>query len=375
MVDTFYVLNDDPERVFVRYYDNGDPQRRSELEAQWQTFERFDPSTREIYHLRMRPTNHVTEVVVDTLMPPGATPGRYRVEVFIPGEHATTRRALFTVAHNLLLNEADQALLDLEERMVLVDMKDYYDVWFPLGDFILDPARHPHIGRVRQYDLTREQPAAEISFGPVRWIPVPEPGTENGRFDSPVGTPEERQGMFPPGPVLYGKYPVWAGEWFDANPFLNFYIYGCHTGADLNLPGISAADQGKPVYAIGDGLVTYAGRAGSWGNIIVIEHPDAMVTRPDGHVVRQMVYSRYGHVEDNILVRAGQAVTRGANIGFIGLAAGATAGWHLHFDVSYTDVLKRRPSYWPNTRNSRETMKEEVLRHFIDPLKFIQLNH
>jgi hypothetical protein len=375
MADTIYALNDDPERVAIRYYDNGDPEKRAELENQWESFERFDPFTRELYNIRTRPTNHVTEVVSDTLIAPGAAPGRYRIETFIPGKHATTQRALFTVAYGLLVDENNQALLDLEERMVLVDMHNIFDVWYPLGDYVLETNKHPHIGRVRQYDITREEPRTEISFGPVRWIPIPEPGSESGRFDSPVGTPEERQGPFPPGPMFYNKYPVWAGEWFDVNPFLNYYMYGCHTGADLNLPGVSAADKGKPIYAISEGVVTYAGRAGTWGNIIVIEHPDAMVSRHDGRITRQAVYSRYGHVDDNILVRSGEPVTRGQNIGFIGLAAGARSGWHLHFDISYTDVLKRRPSYWPNPRNSRDTMKKEVLMHFLDPLQFIHENH
>jgi len=222
MPETIYVLNDDPEWVKLRYYDNGDPQKRKDLEAQWETFERFDPATRELYNLRYRPSNHVTEVVVDTFIPPGAASGRYRVETFIPAKHATTRRALFTVAYDLLVQEADQSVLDLEERMVLVDMHDMYDVWFPLGDYRFDLTRHPYMGRVRQYDLSREQPPAEISFGPVRWVPIPEPGSESGRFDSPVGSIDERQGPFPAGPVLYGKYPVWAGEWFDVNPFLNW---------------------------------------------------------------------------------------------------------------------------------------------------------
>ena len=375
MADTLYVLNDDPEKTVIRYYDNGDPQKLGELEAEWEVFERFDPFTRELYNIRKRPTSHVTEVVVETYMPAGAPPGRYRVETFIPGQHATTRRALFTVAYDVLINEVDQMLLDLEERMVLVDMHDIFDNWFSLGDFELDPGKHPHIGRVRQYDISREQPPSEISFGPVRWISLPEPGSVIGRFDSPVGNPEEREGPFPPGRVLWGKYPVWAGEWFDANPFLTFYTWGCHTGADLNLPGITSADKGKPIYAVSEGVVTYAGKAGTWGNIIVIEHPDAMVSRPDGIMVRQAVYSRYGHVDDDIRVRTGEAVARGQNVGFIGLAAGAIGGWHLHFDVSYTDILRRRPSYWPNPRNSRDSNRSEVLRHFIDPLQFIHENH
>jgi len=96
-------------------------------------------------------------------------------------------------------------------------------------------------------------------------------------------------------------------------------------------------------------------------------------------------------VEDQILVRAGDVVQRGQHIGYIGLARGATSGWHLHFDVSYTDILKRRPAHWPDlggmqsmrgsARESRgyegfrTSIMRQVLSHYLDPLRFIQDNH
>jgi murein DD-endopeptidase MepM/ murein hydrolase activator NlpD len=184
-----------------------------------------------------------------------------------------------------------------------------------------------------------------------------------------------------------------VGAWFDANPFLNWYTYGYHTGADLNLPGSSAADKGKEIYSIGDGVVTYAGRAGTWGNIIVIEHQNALVTLPNGQRRRQVVYSRYGHVDDHILVKKGQSLKRGQNIGYIGLAANAVAGWHLHFDICYTDLLLRRPAHWPNMdtiralrwsnrdpesrgyRSAQSAVLREVINNYLDPLRFIMENH
>lgn len=373
MAGTLYVLNNDPDNFSIRYYDNGDPEQRLLLEEDWQTFERFDPSTRELYQILVRPTNHVVEVAVDRLIPGDPQAGRYRIEVFIPGKRATTRRAVFSVVQDLLPGEEGETVLD--DRLVLVDMSEIFDVWYTLGEYDLEPEKHSRIGRVRQYDLSREDPPEEVSFGPVRWVLLPDPAAGLLRYDSPVGTAEERDGPFPTGRVLFRKYPAWAGEWFDVNPFLTWYTFGYHTGSDLNLPGVSGADKGEPVYAVADGMVTYSGRAGTWGNIIVVEHADGMVTHHDGHIERQPVYSRYGHVDDRIQVRAGESVARGQLLGYIGLAAGATAGWHLHFDICYTDALKRRPSYWPNTRNSRDTIKAEVLRHFIDPFQFIRDNH
>ncbi len=397
MTDTLYIFNEDPLHFFVEYFDQGDPERREKLERAWQTFQRYDPLRRLSYKIWLRKSNEQAEVAVDHLLPSDAPAGRYRVETFVPGVHATTQRAVFVIATGVRPTETGGQ--HLEEQMVLVDMNELYDVWYSLGEYYLEPGRHPHIGRVRQLDITREEPPTEISFGPVRFVPLTkQPGEDDtqpdsqstGRFDSPVGAPEERQGPFPTGRYLWGKYPVWAGDWFDANPFLFWYSYGYHTGADLNLPGVSSADKGKPIYAIGDGLVTYAGKAGSWGYIIVIEHASGLVAQADGSLQSQMVYSRYGHVEPDILARAGQTVHRGQHIGGIGLAAGATSGWHLHFDISYTDILKKRPAYWPDLSawrssfggyssraysSARNSIMRQVVAHFIDPLRFIKDNH
>lgn len=390
MAKPLYVTNEDPQYFCIHYFGDPDPARKQYLEDQWKRFSRPDPATGLTYPVWFRPTNRNLEVMVDRLMPPEAPAGKYRVEVFIPGKHATTRRAIFTVSHNFR-TEGSQTLYD--DPMVLVDMYDQYDVWYSLGEYQLDPAAHPLSGRVRQFDISLEDPPAEVTFGPVRWLPLVARAPGAVRFDSPVGSEEERNGPFPSGPVAFGKYPIWAGAWFDANPFLTWYNYGYHTGADLNLPGASGADKGKPIYATADGVVTYAGKAGSWGNIVVLYHPDALVTLPDGKSQRQPVYSRYGHVDDRILVRAGQEVQRGQNIALVGLPAGMISGWHLHFDISYTDLLRSRPGHWPNLsairslqgrraspmsavyKQAQANVMKEVVSHFLDPLKFIQDNH
>lgn len=388
MLKPIYVLNDDALYFGIQYIDHGDPGRRAALQAGWKKFNRLDPATRQAYQLYVRQSFPSVQVMVEHLLPPGTPSGRYRIETFVPGTHATTRKAIFTVAEQLGSRGEGQIYMD--EKVVLVDMLELSDVWYPLGEYLLDPARHADIGRVRQYDMSQEEPPAEVCFGPVRWIPM-DSNAAGVRFDAPVGTPEERDLPFPAWRTLFGRYPVWVGEWYDANPFLTWYSYGYHTGADLNLPGVSAADRGKPVFSIGDGRVIYAGRAGSWGNIIVIEHPEALVTYPDGAIERQTVYARYGHVEERMLVRAGQDVSRGQQIGSIGLAAGFTSGWHLHFDICYTDLLKRRPADWPDLsalaslrraqpdsyayRNAQASIKRQVIDHYVDPMRFIQDNH
>jgi murein DD-endopeptidase MepM/ murein hydrolase activator NlpD len=98
-------------------------------------------------------------------------------------------------------------------------------------------------------------------------------------------------------------------------------------------------------------------------------------------------------VDDNIQVKKGQVVTKGQKIAFVGLPAGQTTGWHLHFDVSYSDLLKSRPAHWPNMSTIRALQKanvkpssarfkkaqaavmREVVKHYVDPLRFIKDNH
>ena len=97
-------------------------------------------------------------------------------------------------------------------------------------------------------------------------------------------------------------------------------------------------------------------------------------------------------MDENMLVKTGDVVARGENIGFIGLAWGMTSGWHLHFDVSYSDVLKTRPGHWPDLttirniraaeyRGSRKykaakaAIMRDVVKHYVDPLPFILDNH
>jgi murein DD-endopeptidase MepM/ murein hydrolase activator NlpD len=86
-----------------------------------------------------------------------------------------------------------------------------------------------------------------------------------------------------------------------------------HPGIDL------AAPYGTPVYATADGTVLRAGwNSGGYGNLVEIDHGRGIVTR-------------YGHMS-KILVRAGQKVTRGQEVGEVG-STGRSTGNHLHYEV------------------------------------------
>lgn len=85
-----------------------------------------------------------------------------------------------------------------------------------------------------------------------------------------------------------------------------------HTGTDL------AAPEGAPVRSAGGGVVSQAGRAGAYGNMVVVDHGDGLETR-------------YAHLSA-IGVKSGDRVTAGAIVGQVG-ATGRATGPHLHIEV------------------------------------------
>jgi len=90
-------------------------------------------------------------------------------------------------------------------------------------------------------------------------------------------------------------------------------------GASTNHKGMDfAAATGTPIYAATSGTVTSASYSGKAGNLIVINHGNGLQTY-------------YMHC-NTMYVRAGQAVSKGQNIGTVGTTGNST-GPHLHFQV------------------------------------------
>ena len=169
--------------------------------------------------------------------------GEYLIEVWIPGINATTRRARYNITG--VVGQQANTVVELNQL-------NFSDEWVRLGLFELD-GEHQFSGMVTLNNLTGTEPSpdTQIAFGPVRWRKIERTGIPPGfadGFDSPVGTEAERR-----------SDKIWPGQWVDANPYLNYYFLGYHTGADLNLP--RDEDRGAPCYSIADGEVTYSGRA------------------------------------------------------------------------------------------------------------------
>lgn len=171
-------------------------------------------------------------------------------------------------------------------------------------------------------------------------------------IDFPIGTPEERRSAITGLP----------GNWKNSNPFATHYeikpgVWNYHDGVDLNLnvPTFNA-DWHKPVYAVDDGVVTYAGPgSGTWGHVIDTKHDK------DGH----FYVSRVGHIE-NILVKTGDLVTAGQQIASVGTGDGQFTA-HLHWNISKLDdpIMLNDPDQWCGASLSC------VLEHYVDPVQFV----
>jgi murein DD-endopeptidase MepM/ murein hydrolase activator NlpD len=92
-----------------------------------------------------------------------------------------------------------------------------------------------------------------------------------------------------------------------------------HPGIDVSTP------RGTRVVAPADGVVTYRGKRGAYGNAIVVDHGYGIVTR-------------YAHL-DGFNARPGQRVRRGDVLGFVGNTGRSTAP-HLHYEVWVDDQLR-----------------------------------
>jgi murein DD-endopeptidase MepM/ murein hydrolase activator NlpD len=125
-----------------------------------------------------------------------------------------------------------------------------------------------------------------------------------------------------------------------------------HKGTDYGAPA------GTPVRTVADGVVTFAGRQGGYGNYVVIRHANAATTA-------------YAHLE-RIAVRVGQRIQQGQHIGTVG-STGTATGPNLHFEYlikgmrtnpskivggppSSTGALASLPSFQQEAKAMREQL-------------------
>ncbi len=103
---------------------------------------------------------------------------------------------------------------------------------------------------------------------------------------------------------------VSSGFGWRSDPFSGKRSY--HEGVDI------AAVMGSPVKAMGDGVVTYAGKRIGYGALVEINHGNGYATR-------------YAHISE-ALVKVGDRVKKGHPVALVG-SSGRSTGPHLHFEV------------------------------------------
>lgn len=116
-------------------------------------------------------------------------------------------------------------------------------------------------------------------------------------------------------PLPSGTWVRSSGHGWRTDPMTGSRAF--HAGTDY------AAPEGTPILAVADGVVSWAGPYGGYGQLIVIEH------RIDG----ARVASAYGHMwPTGIYVTVGERVSAGQHIADVG-SSGKSTGAHLHFEI------------------------------------------
>lgn len=118
-------------------------------------------------------------------------------------------------------------------------------------------------------------------------------------------------------PIATGSYRLSSHFGYRSDPIYGGTSY--HAGEDF------AAALNTPIYAIADGVVTYAGEGieGRSNNLIIVEHTI------EGHTYQSWYIHMY---DDGVLVKAGDKVKAGQQIGKVG-SNGNSTGPHLHLEI------------------------------------------
>ena len=97
-----------------------------------------------------------------------------------------------------------------------------------------------------------------------------------------------------------------------------------HSGLDI------ATKSGTPIIAPANGIVSFAGKKGSFGNVLVIDHGNGYSTF-------------YGHCS-KLLKNVGDKVKRGDTVAKVG-NTGRSTGSHLHYEVRVNSVAENPEKY------------------------------
>lgn len=165
---------------------------------------------------------------------------------------------------------------------------------------------------------------------------------------SPIQFLRKSRGAGPTTRVVRRNFAAPKGSPKGATQARTVTVRGFHLGADLMAP------TGTPIHTVGDGVVSFVGRRGGYGNLVVVDHGRGYQTY-------------YAHLSVfQAGVRKGTAVMRGEVIGRVGATGRATAP-HLHFetrkDSRYIDPYDetRQLEFWMLSAEEHERLAMRVL--------------
>lgn len=202
-------------------------------------------------------------------------------------------------------DRAIQALIDLLETRV-----DFYrgvwagDSFRVIYDRMTDPdGETAQVGRVKAFEFVNRGRVIRAAWSE----------SAGGYYDE-SGT--AMKSAFLSAPLKYNRISSrFSGRRF--HPVLK--KWRAHRGVDY------AARSGTPVRSTADGVVTFAGRKGGYGNLILVSHFKIYTTA-------------YGHLRGFAKgVRKGRRVSQGQVIGYVG-STGLSTGPHLHYEFRVRGV-------------------------------------
>ncbi len=177
-------------------------------------------------------------------------------------------------------------------------------------------------------------------------------------FQFPVGDPIDHSGW--DRTTTFGGVGVAPGHLGE-----DYFVSGHHNDSEA---------AGKPVNATASGIVRFAGAAGGYGGVVIIEHH-----LPTGEYYTSVT----GHLARPLAVSAGSEVSKGQLIGYVADDANDGGSWkpHVHFGIRngaytstnyYCSCCSPAKSYWVYLGYQKTCDSHFSISNWQNPTTFIQ---
>jgi murein DD-endopeptidase MepM/ murein hydrolase activator NlpD len=166
-------------------------------------------------------------------------------------------------------------------------------------------------------------------------------------WESPVKYTRSSRGVGASVTTLRRRVPAKKGS-AKSTVVRTIKVPGYHLGVDMT------AAKGTDVHAVGDAKVAFAGRRGTFGYLIILDHGRGY----------QTYYAHLSKIQKG--VKAGVSIARGDVIGLVGSTGRSTAP-HLHFetrkDARYLDPFDEthQLGFWLLTADDQERLAMQLL--------------